>query len=182
MPRLPGRPGPRAARDVAEASTTASHRDVGTRPTDLTEGTGTGTRTRVGRQASHIPVPRRERVTERRAMLVGIALVAAVVGGVAISRSIVDVIEARADVAAARALNDGIRAQVEAGQREIDFAKGDGYLRFAARGLGYGRGREQPFALRDGAPPPPSITPLGAGRADPPADALSDFVELLLQP
>ncbi len=180
MPRLPGVPGLRAARDVQEASTTTSHRDVATQSTGPDD--STATRTRVGRQASLLPRPRRERVTERRAVLAGIALVAGIVGAVAISRSISDVIEARGQVAAARSLNDGIRAQVEAGQREIAFARGDAYLRFAARGLGYGRGREEPFALRADAPPPPSITPLGADQGPSAPDALSDFLDLLLQP
>jgi hypothetical protein len=137
---------------------------------------------RVGRQASVIPTPRRERVTERRAAIVALALVLGVIGAAAISRSISDVIEARAQVAAAHSLNDAVRAQVEAGRREIAFAQGDGYLRFAARGLGYGRGREEPFALRDGAPPPPSLTPLGADEGTASADVLSDFFDLLLQP
>lgn len=180
MPRLPGAPGPRAARDVPEASTTTSRRDGGTaaaRPSDTT-----ATRTGMGRQASLAPRPRRERVTERRAIVAVLALVAGVVGAAAISRSISEVIEARAQVAAAHALNDDIRAQVAAGRREIAFAQSPSYLRFAARGLGYGRGREEPFALREGAPPPPSITPLGADQGTRTADVLSDFVDLLLQP
>lgn len=119
---------------------------------------------------------------ERRAVIVVIALVAGVIGAGAISRSISDVIEARAQVTRARDLNEGIRAQVEAGRREIEFARGDGYLRFAARGLGYGRARETAFALRDDAPPAPSITPLGHDQGTGSDDVLSDFVDLLLQP
>lgn len=181
MPRLPGIPGSRAARDVPEAPTTTSVRDVAA-TTRSTVTQSTATRERVGRQASLIPTPRRERVVERRAVVAVVALVAAVLGAAAISRSISDVIDARAQVAAAERLNEGIRDQVDAGRREIGFAQDPAYLRFAARGLGYGRAKEQAFALRGGAPPAPSIAPLGAQLDQPSDDVLSDFVDLLLQP
>ena len=45
-----------------------------------------------------------------------------------------------------------------------------------------GRGREEAFALKDGAPPPPSITPLGADHAPAEDDALASFLDLLLEP
>lgn len=180
MPRLPGTPGSRAARDVPEAPATTSYRDATS--TTRSSVTGTGPRERVGRQAKAIPRPRRVRSMGRRAIVAAVALVAGVVGAAAISRSIADVIETRAQVAEARRLNAGIRAQVDAGRREIEFAQGDAYLRFAARGLGYGRARETAFALRDDAEPAPSITPLGAGQGTGSADVLSDFVDLLLQP
>ena len=119
---------------------------------------------------------------ERRALVALVALVASIGGAAAISRAMSDVIETRAHVAEARTLNTGIRAQVEAGRREIDFGRSDAYLRFAARGLGYGRGREEAFALREGAAPAPSITPLGAGQAPAEADVLAGFLDLLLEP
>lgn len=119
---------------------------------------------------------------ERRAVIAVCALVAGILGAAALSRSISDVIGTRAQVAEAQALNDSIRAQVEAGRREVEFAQGEAYLRFASRGLGYGRSREEAFALRDGAPPPPSITPLGAGQTATEGDALAGFLDLLLQP
>lgn len=181
MPRLPGLPGPRAARDPSEAPTTTSFQARSADPGDTTT---TGTRDRVGRQARTLPAPRRQRTMERRALVAVVALVAAVVGAVALSRSIADVIETRGQVAAAQALNDGIRAQVEAGRQEIEYAQTDAYLRFAARGRGYGHdGREVAFGLREGAPPAPSITPLGDGQED--ADeggVLAGFLDLLLQP
>jgi hypothetical protein len=121
-------------------------------------------------------------VVERRALIALVALVAGIGGAAAISRATSDVIEARALVAQAETLNSGIRAQVEAGRREIEFGDSDAYLRFAARGLGYGRGREQAFALRDGAAPAPSITPLGADQHPAEADALAGFLDLLLEP
>jgi hypothetical protein len=143
----------------------------------------TTTRERVGRQATAIQGPRRELALERRAVIAVVALVAGIVGAAALSRSISDVIEMRAEVAQAQALNDSILAQVEAGRREVEFAQGEAYLRFASRGLGYGRSREEAFALRAGAPPPPSITPLGGDQdATPDDDVLGGFLDLLLEP
>jgi hypothetical protein len=111
-----------------------------------------------------------------------VAIVAGIAGAVAISRSMSDVIEARAQVADARANIAAVRAQVESGRREIAFGQGDAYLRFAARGLGYGREREVPFALRSGAEPAPSIEPLGSGQEPPSEDPLASFLDLLLGP
>lgn len=119
---------------------------------------------------------------ERRALVALVALVAAIAGAAAISRATSDVIEARALVAEARTLNGEMQAQVEAGRREMELGQGDAYLRFAARGLGYGRGREEAFALRDGTPPAPSITPLGDGQIVPGDDVLAGFLDLLLAP
>ncbi len=184
MPRLPGLPGSRAARDprdTSDAPTTTSYRDAAvTLPPSPVDTITNGAR--VGRQASVVAAPRRELAMERRAVVAVVALVAGILGAGALSRSISDVIETRAQVADAQALNEAIRAQVEAGRREVAFAQGVAYRRFAARGLGYGRGREEAFALRDGAPPPPSITPLGAGQAAAGEDVLGSFVELLLEP
>jgi hypothetical protein len=181
MPRLPGMPGPRAAQDPAEAPTTTSYRAAS--PASTIASDTTSSRERIGRQASVPPRPKREPGMERRAVIVGIALLVSVLGAAAVTRALSEVIETRAQVAQAQALNDSIRAQVQAGEREAGFARSDDYLRFVARGIGYGRGREQAFALRDGAPPPPSITPLGGaadtGRGD---DVLGSFVDLLFAP
>jgi hypothetical protein len=183
MPRRPGVLGPSAARDASDVSTTPSHlAQAGLVAAAVVTDTTTS-RERISRQqASLRPRPRREPVMERRAVFVALALLAAVLGAAAVSRSISDVLDTRTQVAEARALNDGIRAQVEAGRREVGFAQSDAYLRFAARGLGYGRGREQAFALREGAPPPPSITPLGANAVSAPSDVLSSLVDLLFEP
>jgi hypothetical protein len=171
-------PGSRAARRDAAAITTTTFQARGITPSPETA----TAREPVGRQASAMPVARRERVVERRALIALIALVAGIAGAAGISRAMTDVIETRALVAEAEALNDGIRAQVEAGRREIELGRSDAYLRFAARGLGYGRAHEEAFALREDAPPPPSITPLGAGQAPAEDDALAGFLDLLLEP
>ncbi len=185
MRLLPGLPGSRAARrswDASESATTTSYRGAEALGAAVSDTTTTA-RARVGRQASTVPGPRRERVTERRAMLAVVALVAGIVGAAAVSRSISDVIETRAQVAEARSLNDAIRAQVDASRREAELAGSDPYLRFAARGLGFGRSKEKQFSLKDGAPPPPSITPLGDDRdALQEDDVLAGFLDLLLAP
>lgn len=171
-------PGSRAARRDAAAVTTTTFQARGV-PSAVE---ATTAREPVGRQATALPTPRRERVVERRALIALAALVAGMAGAAGISRAMTDVIETRALVAEAQALNDSIRAQVEAGRREIELGGSDAYLRFAARSMGYGRGREVAFALREDAPPPPSITPLGADHAPPEDDALAGFLDLLLEP
>ncbi len=181
MPRLPGRPGSRADRHDPETRTTTAYQAHSVPAPAPSTDTSTG-RDRVGRQASAVPTPRRERVVERRALIALMAIVAGIAGAAAISRSMSDVIEARAQVTEARALNEGIRAQVDAGRDEIAFAKQDAYLRFASRSYGYGRGREQAFALREDAPPPPPITPLGSTEERPTDDVLASFLDLLLEP
>ena len=178
MPRLPGMPGSRAASRDASVVTTTTFQARGVPPSPETS----SAREPVGRQASALPAPRRERVVERRALIALIALVAGTGGAAAVSRAMSDVIEARAYVAEAESVNAGMRAQVDAGRRELEFGQGEAYLRFAARGLGYGRGREEAFALREGAPPAPSITPLGADHAPAEDDVLAGFLDLLLEP
>jgi hypothetical protein len=181
MPRLPGRPGSRASSRTADATTTTVSQARDASPTEPLE--ATPARERVGRQARALPTRRRERAMERRALLVLAAVVGLMVGVAAIARSLSDVIEARAQVVQARSLNEGIRAQVESGRHEIEFAQSDAYLRFASRSVGYGRaGREEAFALRDGAAPAPSITPLGADRDDARDDVFAGFLDLLLEP
>jgi hypothetical protein len=182
MPRLPGRrPGSRAVQHDAESRTTTAYQAHSTPAAAASSDTPTG-RERVGRQASTLPAPRRERVVERRALIAIVAIVAGIAGAAAISRSMSDVIEARAEVADARALNESMQGKVEAGRREIEFAQQDAYLRFASRGFGYGRGRERAFALREGAGPPPSITPLGGDAEPPHDDVLASFLDVLLEP
>jgi hypothetical protein len=171
-------PGSRAASRDASAVTTTTFQARGVTASAETS----AARQSVGRQASTMPAPRRERVVERRALLAVVALVAGIGGAAAVSRAMSDVIEARAYVAEAETVNAGMRAQVDAGRGEIDFGQGDSYLRFAARGLGYGRGREEAFALREDAPPAPSITPLGADHAPAEDDVLAGFLDLLLEP
>ncbi len=111
------------------------------------------------------------------------ALLLGVFASAAVARSISDVFVARDQVAAARALNADIRAELDASRAETSFAATPTYLRFAARGLGYGSGKERAFALRAGAPPAPSIVPLGGDLDRAPAeDVLGGIVGSLLEP
>ena len=45
---------------------------------------------------------------------------------------------------------------------EIDFVESGAFIDQAARGLGLGPDHERRFSLPEGAPPPPTIVPLGA--------------------
>lgn len=197
MPSRPGRSRTQPA-DPAEVATTTSWRAAGsaTSGTSGTDRVPTGTSPTTGsvtlapalggdsaRQAVRVRLPRRPRAMERRALFVAGALLVGVFASAAVARSISDVFAMRAQVATARAANEAIRAELEASRAESSFAGSPVYLRFAARSLGYGSGKEQPFALRDDAAPAPSIVPLGG--ADQPgdgADVLDGLVELLFSP
>lgn len=196
MPRLPGRSRPRPA-DPADVATTTSWRATEAVRSDTTTGlVRTGTSPTTGsvtltpapdadptRQAVRIRLPRRPRAMERRALFVAGALLVGLFASAAVARSISDVFATRAQVVSARAVNDAIRAELEASRAETSFAASPSYLRFAARGLGYGQGKEQPFALRAGAPPAPVIVPLGGlDDQDPDGDVLEGIVELLFGP
>jgi len=81
-----------------------------------------------------------------------------------------------------QAVNDDLRARVAAGRAEITYMQTDPFLAFTSRAFGFGVPNERPFALADGAPPPPSITPLGGGSeaSPPPTTPLEDWLRLLL--
>lgn len=83
--------------------------------------------------------------------------------------------------AAADEQTDRLRAQVAAGRAEITTVQSDPFHALQARVFGYGKAAERAFALRPGAPPPPSITPLGtAPAALDVANPLNEWLDLLL--
>ena len=116
----------------------------------------------------------------RRVLGVGGALVAGVAVAAVLAGSLSDAMTSRAAAQEVLAENEKIRAQVEAGRAEVDFARTAGYLAFAARSFGWGHPDERAFALELDAPPPPRIQPLGA---DPvvtaPPDTLGQVLGLL---
>jgi hypothetical protein len=57
---------------------------------------------------------------------------------------------------------ESLTVHAELADREIDFIETDQFVRQAARAEGYGAEGERRFRLPDDAPPPPTITPLGA--------------------
>lgn len=79
-------------------------------------------------------------------------------------------------------MNAQIEARVAAGRREVEFAKTSAFLGFASRSFGYGRLREQQFALSRGAAPLPAVTPLGSDQVTAPStDMIGSVLELLFE-
>ncbi len=113
-------------------------------------------------------------------LVVAGVMFAGVIGAAVLAGSLSDAMSARAALAQVSRENAAISAQVEAARTEVDFAKTEAFRGFTARAYGFGHGREQPFALQSGGPPPPSIEPLGAGGlVSPPRDPLGAVLDLL---
>jgi hypothetical protein len=113
-------------------------------------------------------------------LVVAGVMFAGVIGAAVLAGSLSDAMSARAALAQVSRENAAISAQVEAARTEVDLAKTEAFRGFTARAYGFGRGREQPFALQPSGPPPPSIEPLGAGGlVSPPRDALGAVLDLL---
>ncbi len=67
-----------------------------------------------------------------------------------------------AQAAILRVQDANLAQQVAERQSELSVIQSPAFLALEARAYGYGRPREQVFALQPGAPPPPALTPLGA--------------------
>jgi hypothetical protein len=116
----------------------------------------------------------------RRVLVVGGGLLGGVLAAAVLAGAMSDAVTSRAIALEARSANARVEAQVEAGRREIEFARTPAFLGFAARAFGYGRGSERQFSLPIGAPAPPSIEPLGSTQLTaPPPDALGSVLDLL---
>lgn len=86
-----------------------------------------------------------------------------------------------AEAATLRAQDAALAQQVADRESELAVIQSPAFLALEARAYGYGGPREQVFALQPGAPPPPSITPLGdAPSPPPPPSPLDAWLRLLL--
>ena len=85
------------------------------------------------------------------------------------------------EAAALRVQDAALAQQVADRQSELAVIQSPAFLALEARAYGYGTPHEQVFALQPGAPPPPSITPLGAAPSPaPPPTPLEAWLHLLL--
>ena len=114
-----------------------------------------------------------------------IALVASVlvVGWLVLvfGRAIAQSNQVSGEAAALRVQDAALAQQVADRQAELAVIQSPGFLALEARAYGYGTPHEQVFALQPGAPPPPSITPLGAVPSPaPPPTPLEAWIHLLL--
>lgn len=97
--------------------------------------------------------------------LLGLALVVAIV--VVFSGTLTRSTDIEAQAEQVRAETARIAAQVEEGERELEFVTSDDFIDWRARAVGFGEKDEQPFTLADDAPSPQPIVPIGPqeGRA-----------------
>jgi cell division protein FtsB len=85
--------------------------------------------------------------------------------------------------AALRAQNAQLVERLRAARAEVELVKGDAFVRLQARAYGMGEADERVFALEDGAPAPPPITPLGDDPGEKaPMKPLEAWLELLFGP
>jgi len=96
------------------------------------------------------------------------------------SRAVADSATATQRVAELRAGNATIEQRLEARQTELAIVQSPAFVALQARAYGLGSPKEQVFSLNPGAPPPPSITPLGeearSARGPSPLDAWLDLL------
>jgi hypothetical protein len=96
-------------------------------------------------------------------------------------RAIAQSNQASAQAGALRAQDAALSQQVADRQAELTVIQSPAFLALEARAYGYGTAHEQVFALQPGAPPAPSITPLGAPPPTPPPPTpLQSWLQLLL--
>ncbi len=96
------------------------------------------------------------------------------------SRAVADSTTATQRVAELRAGNATIEQRLEARQAELSIVQSPAFVALQARAYGLGTAREQVFSLNPGAPPPPSITPLGdEARSAPAKSPLEEWLDLL---
>ena len=78
-------------------------------------------------------------------------------------------------------VNASLEARAAAGAAEIERIVGSVFREFMARSYGWGLPVERPFALAAGAPPPPSMLPLGQEPVTATAlSPLDDWFDLLV--
>jgi cell division protein FtsB len=117
---------------------------------------------------------------DRRSLALLMALLVCVWLVVIFGRALAEANSLTARLADEQAVNDQLRARVEAGRREIVLVQTAAFTDFEARLFGWGKPGERAFALEPGAPSPPAITPLGNESPTPPASRpLDDWLTLL---
>jgi hypothetical protein len=103
---------------------------------------------------------RRARIERRTAFIAG-GLVAGLWLLIVFAGALADASTQAARLRQERAVNAELQARVTAGTAEIRTIQLRGFQDFLARAYGMGETAEHPFALSPGAPPPPSMLPLG---------------------
>jgi hypothetical protein len=112
-----------------------------------------------------------------------LAVAALVIGWLVLvfGRAIAQSNEVAAQAGIVRMQDANLAQQVLERQSELSVIQSPAFLALEARAYGYGKPREQVFALQPGAPPPPALTPLGAEPSPaPPPGPLEAWLRLLI--
>jgi hypothetical protein len=131
--------------------------------------------------------PSRRRVSRARRLrpsrpyvLLPLALLVSIWLVLVFGRTLTDLNAATERAAAVGAESAALEARLEAGRREVELVRSDAFMAMQARTYGMGLPGERAFALAPGAPPAPSITPLGAATAPAsPSTPLESWLGLL---
>ena len=116
----------------------------------------------------------------RRHLAFGIGAVVVAWIVLVFARAVVDSSAATDRLGTLSGENDALQAQLEAGQRELELIRDPRFVAQQARAYGMGASGERAFALPVGAPPAPSIRPLGSAfRDDGPRAPLEAWLDLL---
>ena len=118
---------------------------------------------------------------ERRTIYLIVGTVLAIWLFIVFANALADVSTQTARLATEQQVNASLEARATAGAAEIEAIRSETFLEFLARSYGRGESTELPFALSPGAPPPPSMAPLGARDRETAATTpLEDWLELLV--
>ena len=138
-----------------------------------------------GQPGSGSPAPAQPRLgiagLDRRTITLVVA--ALMVGWLVLvfGRAIAQSNQVAAQAAILRVQDANLAQQVSERQSELSVIQSPAFLALEARAYGYGKSREQVFALQPGAPPPPALTPLGAEPSPaPPPGPLEAWLRLLI--
>lgn len=114
-------------------------------------------------------------------LVIGLALLAVWLVFV-FGRVLTQLNEATERAAAVSAESAALQARLDAGQRELELVQTDAFQALQARSYGLGREGERAFGLDAGAPPPPTIVPLGGETTTLTRTPLEAWLSLLFGP
>ncbi len=136
-----------------------------------------------GQPGSQTPAQPRLGIAGLDRRTITLAVAALMVGWLVLvfGRAIAQSNQVAAQAAILRVQDANLAQQVSERQSELSVIQSPAFLALEARAYGYGKPREQVFALQPGAPPPPALTPLGAEPSPaPPPGPLEAWLRLLI--
>ncbi len=170
------------ARDV-NAANTAGLADVASHPHAPDEDLDPQGSGRPGSRTPAPPAQPRLGIAGLDRRTITLAVAALMVGWLVLvfGRAIAQSNQVAAQAAILRVQDANLAQQVSERQSELSVIQSPAFLALEARAYGYGKPREQVFAVQPGAPPPPALTLLGAEPSPaPPPGPLEAWLRLLI--